>query len=188
MQFETLPDGWNELEYETGPQYDGPYTEELTAKWASDDDHIIIYAEQSVDMDGTITYPVIIEQHIEYDGFQTAIQSHARIGSDRREAESYATEFMQEVNDGEHTLRVLGIDVPEDNDFIQFFTMSDSELPGSMTGDQLIELIGTEQYENEIDDLPDEVSRELAAEELIQVDVFPRLKSDVDGYSDYKIS
>lgn len=180
VQFEQLPDGWKELGYETGPNRgNGRYTEEFEATWASEDDKILVHSHHSVDSDGRVTFPVLVEQHISGNGFKTEIQSHAKIGEDRREAEEFAVAFMDEVDSGLHKLRVMAVQEPEQNEFIQFFTISDSEVPGEMTGDQLVDVINSDDYESEIDDLPDEISRELASDEMIQVDVFPRHKDEV---------
>jgi hypothetical protein len=185
VQFEQLPDSWKELGYDTGPSRgSGPYTEEFEATWASEDEQVLIHSHHSVDSDGTVTYPVVVEQHLAGDGFKTEIQSHAKIGDDRREAESLAVQFMEEVDQGLHKLRVLGVQEPDQNDFIQFFTLSDSELPGDMTGEQLIHVINSDEYGSDIDDLPDEISRELANDEMIQVDVFPRHKDKVKRTED----
>lgn len=185
VQFEELPDGWQELDYETGPKRGSePYTEEFEATWASDDESVLVHANHSVDADGRVTYPVIVEQHISGGGYKTEVQSHAKVGDDRRDAEALAVRFMEEVDAGLHKLRVLGVQDPTasesfENDFIQFFTISDSELPGSMTGDQLIDVINSEEYGSDIDELPDEISRELADEQMIQVDIFPRHTDEV---------
>jgi len=183
MEFTELPDRWHEMEYETGPSRgDGPYLEELTATWVSEDEHIIVQATQSVDANGTVTYPVTVEQHVEEDGLATKVQTHARIAEDRKGCEELAVEFMSEVNEGQHKLRVLGVQVPEQNDFVQFYTISDSQVPGDMTASQLIGSVRSDKYEDDIDELPEEIEREMADDEMIQVDVFPRHKSDVDGY------
>jgi hypothetical protein len=158
--------------------------EELEAMWVPADAEIRVSCRHSVDADGQVTYPIMVEQHVEYDGLGAVFQTHARVADNRKEAEAIAVEFMEEVNNGKHTLRVLGVQVPDDMDFVQFFTISDSELPGELTGDQLIEVIDSNEYENDIDDLPDEISRELAGDEMIQVDVFPRHKSEVDGLTE----
>lgn len=181
-QFTELPDGWQEVEYETGPKRgDDPYTEELDATWASNDEEILIHAEQSVDADGRVTYPVVVEQHLRGDGYATEIQSHARVGRDRRDAESLAVEFMEDVNAGLHKLRVLGVQEPAQNSFIQFFTISDSEIPGEMTADQLIEVVNAaDDYGNAIDALPDEITREQAEDAMVQVDVYPRHENEVE--------
>jgi len=184
-QFTELPDGWTELKYDTGPKRgDGPYTEEFEATWASEDDEIVVLSRHSVDADGTVTYPITVEQRIEKDGLGAEIQTHARVAEDRQNAEKLAVKFMEEVNSGQHKLRVMGVEVPDEMDFIQFYTISDSEIPGEMTAEQLIDLIDSEQEPNDISDLPDEVSREVAEDQMIQVDVFPRHKSEVEGFDD----
>jgi hypothetical protein len=53
-----------------------------------------------------------------------------------------------------------------------------------MTGEQLIEVINSDEYGSDSDDLPDEISRELANDEMIQVDVFPRHKDKVERTED----
>jgi len=185
VQFEQLPSNWQELGYDTGPRRgSGPYTEEFEATWASEDDQILIHAHHSVDSSGRVTYPVMVEQHIAGDGFKTEIQSHADIADDRKGAEEYAVDFMNDVNAGKHRLRVLGVQEPDENPFIQFFTISDSELPGELTGDQLIEVVKGDEYGSDIDDLPSEITRELADDQMIQVDVFPRHKDEVTKTED----
>lgn len=185
VQYQELPDGWRETEYSMGPsRASGPYKEELEAMWVPEDVQIRVSCRHSVDADGKVTYPIMVEQHVEYDGLSAVFQTHSRVADNRKEAEEMAVEFMKEVNDGKHTLRVLGVQVPDDMDFVQFFTISDSELPGELTGDQLIEVIDSDEYGNDIDDLPDEISRELAGDEMIQVDVFPRHKSEVEGLNE----
>lgn len=184
VQFTELPDGWSEFEYETGPRRgDGPYTEELAATWASKDETIMVRAQHTVDANGVVTYPVMVEQQVSEDGLSTILQTHARTAEDRRGAEELAAEFMSEVNEGEHKLRVLGVQVPDRNDFVQFFTISDSQLPGEMTAEQLVEVVGSDDPDG-IHNLPDEVTDEMDDEQMIQVDVFPRHKSDVEGVND----
>lgn len=119
MQYESLPDGWYEVEYETGPKRgDGPYTQELDAVWASRDDEILLFATQSVSATGEVSYPVSVEQHISKDGLTTEIQSHTKVAEDLQDAEALAVAFMQEVNAGQHKLRVLDVTVPDDVDFV----------------------------------------------------------------------
>lgn len=181
VQFTELPDGWREIEYDTGPKRgDAPYTEELEAMWVSEDDKIRMTCRHSVDADGQVTYPVMVEQHVAGNGYKTTIQSHGRVADDRQDAEKKAVEFMEQVNDGEHTLRVLGVEMPDEMDFVQFYTLSDSELPEGMTADQLIDAIESNEDGNDIDDLPDEITREFAKEEMVQIDVFPRHESEVE--------
>lgn len=181
VQFTELPDGWSEVEYDVGPQRgDNPYTEELDAMWVSEDDEIRVSCKQSVDANGEVSYPLMVDQHVSGDGYKTTIQSHGRVASDRKDAEQKAVAFMAEVNSGEHKLRVLGVDMPDEMDFVQFYTLSDSELPEGMTADQLIDVIDSGDEANDIDDLPDEITREFAKEEMVQVDVFPRHKSEVE--------
>lgn len=182
MQFESLPDGWYEVEYETGPKRgDGPYSQELDAVWAAADDEILLFATQSVSATGEVSYPINVEQHISKNGLSTEIQSHTQVADDVRDAEQLAFAFMEEVNAGLHKLRVMDVTVPDEMDFVQFYTISDSELPEGMTGDQIIEIVENTDGRNEISGLPDKIDEQVADEQFIQVDVFPKHYTEVDG-------
>lgn len=177
MDFHDLPDGWEERGFETGPQRgDGPYTEEFEATWVDEDDEMVIHAHHSVDSRGEVTYPIFAEQHIGNDEYETVVQTHNRLAEDRTECEEAVVEFMKESNAGKHRLRTMGVEVPEENDFVQFYCISDSELPEGMDGEQLIDVLDTDT-DSEIDDLPDHVTRELASDEMVQIDVYPRAKA-----------
>lgn len=182
VQFTELPENWKEAQYETGPSRgNGPYMEELDAMWVSEDDHIRVSSRHSIDENGDVKYPIIIEQHVEENGLSTIIQTHARIGDDRQDAEKQAVDFMKQVNDGEHKLRVLAADVPDEMNFVQFYTISDSQLPGEITAEQLVDVIKDAGDGNEISGLPEEITRDVAEDEMVQIDVFPRHIEDVDG-------
>lgn len=188
MNFETIPsDNWTEIEYETGPKRaDGPFTEEFEGKWASNDKHIIIQSRHTVSSDGKVSYPVMVVQEIGDDELSTRITTHARIADDRKGVEEIVVEFMKDVDDGKHEVRTLGVEVPDDNDFVQFYTISNSEVPGDMTADEFVDIIesGKDEYGNDIGDLSDSIDRETAEDHMIQVDIFPRLKEEVDGFDD----
>ena len=182
MQFADVPDGWNERGYETGPQRgDGPYTNEFEGTWVDDDDQMVIHAHHSTDSRGDVTYPIFVEQQIGSDeyGFTTIVNSHSRLADDLKECEEAVVEFMEEEQNGKHRLHTLDVVEPEENDFIQFFCLSDSELPEGMTGEQLVEVLDADT-ETGINDLPDHISRELASDEMIQVDIFPRHKQNFE--------
>lgn len=177
-QYVDLPDGWKESNYETGPKRgDEPYTEELDAMWLSPDEACVVDATESVDVNGVVSYPVTVVQHLVGERYAIDIQTHARLADDRKEAEQIAVEFMTAVNNGQHQYRLLGVHEPEDSDFLQFFTISDSELPGKMEARQLIDLLErVENDENNIDGLPDDVPDDLPD---VQVDIFPRHREEV---------
>lgn len=186
MQFESVPDGWAEIEYDVGPsRSSAPYTEELSAMWTSNDDHIAIRCRSSVNATGDVSYPIRVQQVLEVETLSTMVQTDATVASDRQDAESKATEFMAEIDRSKYDLRAIAAVGPDENNFIQFFAIYNSELPGEMTGDQLVELIDSgDASGNQIADLPDEIGSELADSEMIQIEVFPRYKDDVDGYQD----
>jgi len=186
MQFESVPDGWAEIEYDVGPsRSDEPYTEELSAMWTSDDEHIAIRCRSSVSATGEVSYPIRVQQVLEAGSLSTMVQTDATVASDRQDAESKAREFMASIDRSKYDLRAIAAVGPDENNFIQFFAIYNSELPGDMTGEQLVELIDANDASgNQIADLPDDVDQELADSEMIQIEVFPRYKEDVDGYTD----
>lgn len=179
-EFVTIPENWEEIEYDIGPSRgDGPHMEQFEAMWVSTDDEIRVSSRHSVDANGAVTYPIMVEQRLQKDGLRSVFQTHARVADDRQEAEQMAVSFMETVDAGQHRLRILAVDQPDDSDFVQFYTISDSELPGSMTGEQIVDIIDSEDSANDIGDLPDDVTRELAEDEMIQVDIFPRHEDEV---------
>lgn len=50
-----------------------------------------------------------------------------------------------------------------------------------MTGDQVIDIVENTAGDNEISGLPDEVDEQVADEQFIQVDVFPKHYTEVAG-------
>lgn len=179
-EFTKLPDGWKEVKYDVGESLSGEdHTEEIDAIWASEDDRIVVMASNSIDEDGTVTFPVVVEQTIDPDDAPvTTVQSHAIVEDNRKMAERMSVEFMHEVNDGLHRLRTMGVE--ETEKFYEYYCISDSELPGSMTGDQLIESVDGGSYEDEIEDLPEDFDPGTDTP-TIQIDVFPRRKDEVGG-------
>jgi hypothetical protein len=168
-----LPDGWSELTYEANDVFD--------AVWAHEDEEIMVTATMADDIDG-ITYSVVVEQTIEYENMKTTVESHALVAESQKEAERMAAEFMHEVNDGHHALRVMGVD--EWKEFYQFYCISDSEVPGEMTADELIESIDNEAYDDDIDDLPDDYDPDEDADHVVTVDVFPRHQTEIEDIND----
>lgn len=176
MQHSTLPDGWEEARYDTnGDEYD--------ATWARSDGQVVVSSHSTRDSSGERIYPIVVEQHLHDDetGLSTEVQSHSKTATSVDDAESMATNFMQDVNDGEHILHLMGVE--EWRDFYHFYCISNSEIPGNITADELIEAIDNEEYDDDIDDLeqfgPDE-----AGEQTIQVDVFPRTKAEITTDTD----
>lgn len=185
MQFESMPDGWTEITYEVGPSRgDQPYTEELNATWVSEDEHLYIRTKASVDSTDGVTYPIRVEQELSVEHLSTFVQTDATVGSDRRNAEELVVEFMESIDRSDYDIRAIGASGPNENGFIEFFTIYNSELPGDMTALQLIETIEQDSSPEQIDGLPDDIEPSLADEELIQIDVFPRYKDTVDGYAE----
>jgi len=183
-EYGSVPDEWDEVEYELDED-DGSYR----AMWTYDDEQMTIRAKRTDD-DGTEQYPVVVEQTIESEaGHRATVQSHARVEDSRRDAELMATEFMHEVADGLHVLRLIG--VRSGNGFYQFVCLSDSELPGSMTGDQLADAVdematNPDPTSNDIDPLPDDVESIAGAGDggPITIDVFTRPVEVVDQKMD----
>jgi len=181
MDFETLPDGWDELTYDTGPDRgSGPYTEELDALWVHESEQVRLTASHSTDATG-LFYSLIVEQICEDPETEITaeIVSHSRVAEDRREVESQAVTFMQEMNDGKHRLRVLDVQIPDDHDFVQWYTICDSELPETLTAAELIEAIDTDGTDHDVSQL-EAVQDELPDDQHIQVDVYPTLKDEHD--------
>jgi hypothetical protein len=169
-EYASIPDGWQELTYETDDQFE--------AHWVHSDEQIGVGVTQSTDADGTETYPVVVEQHVEHEQLATTIQSHALVAESRPEAERMAAEFMHEVDDGQHVLRVL--DVEQWQEFYQFYCIADSELPGDVTADELIEAVDNEEYDDSIDDLPNDFDPTGETEQTVTVDVFPRHQAEIE--------
>lgn len=174
-EYMSVPDGWREVTYDVTE-------DDFDANWVYEDAKVMVTATVSQDADGSVTFPVVVEQRIEKDGLETDIQSHALIADTRKEAERMAAEFMHEVNEGHHVLRVMGVE--EWKEFYQFYCVSDSEIPGELTADELIAAIDNEEYDDSIDDLPNDFEPDLDAEHTVTVDVFPRHKAELETDDD----
>lgn len=181
-EFIDLPDGWDEVIYEVGPSRGtGPYVEEFDAVWASEDEEILVLCRHTVDPDGTVTYPMTVEQMVEAGGYRTEIQTHSRIADNRKEAEELAVDFMDEVADGEHRYHVMDIDEVPEKSVVRFFTICDSSVPGDVTADEVIEIVTNDEFEDvDEDEVPDEIYDEVDPEQMIQVDIFPRHMDQIE--------
>lgn len=172
--YTSIPDGWTEVSYDPDDEYD--------AVWACENEQVLVRANETEDADETTSIAVVVEQTVEKDGLETDIQSHALVADDQAEAERMACEFMMEVNDGHHVLRVM--DVEQWKEFYQFYCISDSELPGDLTSSELIDAIDNEEYDDDIDDLPNDFEPGVDAEHTVTVDVFPRHQAEIETDSD----
>lgn len=168
-----IPEGWSEVKYETSDGY--------RALWACNDEPIAIDVEANV-QGRDIGYTAVVYQQLEHEGLSTEIQSHARMADNRQEIEELVVEFMHEVNDGQHILRVLDHELWEE--FVQFYCINEDAMPGEITAAELIEGLDNDQFDNQIDDVPDDVDPREYADEIMTIDVFPRHKTEVDGYTE----
>lgn len=172
--FADLPDGWDEVTYETGDTYH--------AIWASTDEHVAIDASRIDDGANGTYYTAVAYQYITDDGMEAEVQTHARTTERREQIEQLSAQYMREVNDGQHVLRVVGHE--EWKEFIQFYCVSSDEIPESIDSDEVIDGIRNDQYDDTIEELPDDVDRKQLADETITVEVFPRHKTEIDGYNE----
>lgn len=182
-EFAVIPDGWDEVSYDVGESLsNSDHTEEFDAVWASTDEKISLHVQHTRDEDGTIMYPVVVEQTLDHEDEPTVtVQSHARVEHDRKSAERVAVEFMHEVNDGLHRLTPIGVE--ETDEFYEYYCLSDSEIPGDISAEQLIDAIDDEQYDDDIEELPENFDP-TAGDPAIQIDVFPRHKNEIENDDD----
>jgi len=181
VSFEELPRGWFE-HYETGPRRgSGPYTEELDAVWYRDEDQLWIEAEHHVDQNGNVSYIMTVYQKIEANGLATEIETNRRIAKDRRDLEEQAVEFMREIDCGQHTVHAFSAEVPDENPFVQFYTVSDSQIMGSDTADESVVDTITDESSTMIESVSNDVVDSVPDEQKVRIDVIPRHRSRVNS-------
>lgn len=176
MEAPNPPDGWKQIRFELSEPVEGELAEPFDAVWTTDDESVVVFAESMIE-DGQRepVYSIIVEQRVEKDGYAAEIQSHSRVEQTPERAVQSAFDFMKEFNAGQHKLRVLGVE--QWREYVQFYCMSDSELPNGLTGDTVIDAVDNEEFDSDIEDLPDEP--EQYADHMITVDVYPRHESEV---------
>jgi hypothetical protein len=163
------PPDWNRMQFETDP---------FEAKWKSPDGKVIVsarYEEHGDDPEMQSSYPVVVEQYVESDPYWTTIQTDVDLLASREEALDYASDLMTEIGSDDGRLRVLGHEEWREN--VNFYCINDSELPGDLTADQLIDAVDQEAMAES--DSNDDVSQV-----DVQVDVYPRHESVVGRIDD----
>lgn len=172
-----LPDGWEQVERDVGRRC-GPKEDhrEYEAAWKSEDHKVVIEASCSQD-DTTPRYPVVADQWITHDGIGTDIQIAAEFTGTFREAEDRAVELMEEINDGQHLHHVLGMQEWREN--YQFYCISNNEIPGDLTADDLIDDLEDEEFDGE-----DVERMEEEADVTVEVSIFPRHQQQITHIND----
>lgn len=160
-------DGWQVLTDERDP---------LRVTVASADETVLIMIG---DYDGEGGgYTASVEQHIQCEGYETAIQTQTIVSESLHEFVDEVRTFMSEVNDGRHILHPIGVE--QWKEFYQFYCISDSEVPDEMEAEELVELIQNESEQDDHDpdiDAIDDIDP--TAENVLTVDVFPRHQTEV---------
>lgn len=167
-QYINIPGEWTEEVYKTG---------DYRAIFSNNVDEIAVDIKSNT-QGSQVGFNMTVYQRIEYDDVEAKIRSHARTASSRKEAEKYAKEFMEEVNEGKHVLHCIGYEIYEE--FVQFYTINDSELPANISSEKFISGLDNEEYGNKITDIGDNFNPE-EYDNAIYVDVFPRHISEVEG-------
>lgn len=173
-----IPDGWTEEEW-TVAEADGYH--EVSGKWVNDDRSVVITTRHSVSEQGHVSYPVTVEQAIESGTYRTSLEVHEDQASNGPRARKKAIEMMQEIEDGRHLVYPLGHEVWRE--YVQFYVIHDDEVPGSLTAEDLIEAIDTEQTEDAVDVDYDDID-ESDVDEIVTVDIYPRHTSLVETTDD----
>lgn len=165
-----VPDGWIEKEWIVG---DADQYDEVSGEWVSDDEEIEITARHEVSEGGHVSYPIIVNQKVGNDEYETWVETHSTSASNAERARDAAIEFMREVNDGQHKIRLLSCETWRE--YVQFYTISDSDLPDDLTADMLIESINSDDFDSDID------MDEADAEDLdVTVDIYLRHESEAE--------
>lgn len=175
-EYAVLPEGWVETKYNTDD------ADEYSAQWAHEDHEIVVSVERSMDADGSVSFPITVEQRVGMDGIYTIVSSHAKIADSGKEAERMAAEFMRGVRDGQYVLRTMDVRKWQGN--YNFYCISDSEVPEGITADELIDALDEEAYDDDIEDLPEDFDPQDQADLTVSVDVFLRHESEIESTDD----
>lgn len=161
-----MPDGWTEVAFERD---DG-----LRGVWATEENGVTVYASESVDSNDVVTYPVVVEQHVEHDGYEADIETNSRVESTPEAAIEAAKEFMRVYNDGGLGVHVLGVE--HWREYYQFYCIDNGELPDGLTADMLIDSIDNDM---DFDDDIDEETEIDDADMVVEVSIYPRHETEV---------
>jgi len=163
MDVRTVPESWQELTF-------GVENGKRSAQWAHDTEPVLITADPDTDDNFPGSYNLIVEQLVGDDEYEASVTTHASVLDTWDGVESEAIEIMEMVDSGNHVLRLLKTDTYRD--FVRFFCISDDELPGEVTADELIDALEDNPYESDVDGQIDYEDADVV------VDVYTRPKDD----------
>lgn len=165
--------GWTERDFKNDP---------FRAVYVNEDVDVTVLVSEKGSGSET-EFPVIAEQRLESGDLSTSVTSHSRTHQSKEDAMESVLEFIEDIESGNNKLHVLDHDIWRE--WVQFYTISDSELPESMTADELIDAISGDEDEIVTDVSSVDESKLAQAEELtVTIDVYPRHTSEVEGYDE----